>query len=165
MATFPDLVRSYSLLQRSSYTDDISKLTTPDGIITITVRGLMAFGGIEDESLLKDYEYLFRKGPAASGFRQLLRSDYDRNSSHGSKKFTFFLGASEDSIRQLLSQFTLSTSANSPQANSLADSPFAIPTVTPSLKRSRMSKIDEYKPATLEYITVYLFLHIGQLAS
>jgi hypothetical protein len=146
MANLPDLLRSYSLLSR--YTDEISNLTTPDGIITITVRGLMAFGGIEDESLLKEYEYLFRKGPAASGFRQLLRSDYDRNSSHGSKKLTFFLGASEDSVRQLLSKFTLSTSANCSLASPAAESPFPIPTGTPSLKRSRMSKIDEYKPAT-----------------
>jgi hypothetical protein len=70
MANLPDLLRSYSLLQRSRYTDKISNLTTSDGIITITVRGLMAFCGIEDESLLKEYEYLFRKGPAASGFHR-----------------------------------------------------------------------------------------------
>ena len=150
MANLPELLRSYSLLQRSRYTQEISDMTTLSGVITITVRGLMAFGGIEDEHLLSEYEVLMRKVPTAAGFRQLLRCDYDRNSRHGSKKFTFFLGASADSIRQLLSNFTLSSLANSPQSNSLAVNPCPLSTVTPSLKRSRMSKIDEYKPATLE---------------
>ena len=95
----------------------------PDGVITITVRGLMAFGGIEDESLLSEYEVMFRKGPEAAGFRQLVKSDCDRNSRHGSKKFTFFLVAIGDSIRQLLSNFTLSTLADSPAADSLTVSP------------------------------------------
>lgn len=72
MANLLDLLCSYSLLQRSRYTDEISKLVTADGIITITVRGLMAFRGIEDESSLKEYEYLFRKGPATSSLRQVI---------------------------------------------------------------------------------------------
>jgi hypothetical protein len=143
------LLSDYVHILSCRYTEEISKMTTPDGV-NITVRRLMAFGGIEDESLLSEYEVLMRKGSSAAGFRQLVRSGYDRNSSHGSKKFTFYLGASVDSIRQLLSTFTLSTSGDSPQATSVADKPLSIPTVTPSLKRSRMSKMDEYKPATLE---------------
>ena len=83
-------------------------------------------------------------------FDSLSKSDYDRNSRHSSKKFTFFLGATGDSIRQLLSNFTLSTLADSPAADSLTVSPLLIPTVTPSLKRNRMSKIDKYKQSTSE---------------
>ena len=56
-------------------------------------------------------------------FDSLSKSDYDRNSRHSSKKFTFFLGATGDSIRQLLSNFTLSTLADSPAADSLTVSP------------------------------------------
>ena len=123
---------------------EMSRITISTGRIPITAGKFMALGEVEVESLPMDYDLLIRISPAAEGIRRFVNLNWDRNSNQGSRKFTFDLAVSADSISQILSDYTLQL------PESIEIDILGPPSPeTPSLKRTRMSKVDQYLPATL----------------
>ena len=105
----------------------------------------MLQGDVADEPLLVDYDVFIRKGPLATGFRNLTDVTWDRNSSNASRKFSFNLTAAAASIKEL--QYYSQIQQTPTAKLSLAVTPdpenecdIAIPTENPPLKRCRMSQ-------------------------
>ena len=154
MASLSDVLRSYSILQRHRFSTEIAPTVSSRGIITVTLRKWMSFGGIIDESLLVLYDIYLRQDTATAGFRSMVNLDWDRNSYKGSKKFTFNLMVPSIDVQELLSEFTINEPINSPAASEVVavcnvETNGAPPISTPSFKRPRVSKILAYSPATL----------------
>ena len=154
MANLSDLLRCYVNLQKVRYGLEIAKLTTSGGRLTTTLRKFMSHWDVVDGPLLADYHVFIRKDPLATGFRNLMDVSWDRNSSNASRKFSFNSTAAAASIKEL--QYYSQIQQTPTARLSLAVTPdhenecdMAIPTETPSLKRSRMSQKISYSPATL----------------
>ena len=96
----------------------------------------MSFGDALSDELLVDYSIFLRNSPLTEGLRNLIDLTWDRNSSHAGKKFTFNLTASPESIKKLL------------PTPSIDEAAVGIELQSPPLKRSRISKIESYSPAT-----------------
>jgi hypothetical protein len=62
MANLANLLRLYSVLQRNRYTSQMDNMTTSDGRITISLKKMMMFADIVDDTELVGYDNLIR-GP------------------------------------------------------------------------------------------------------
>lgn len=154
MANLPDLLRCYISFQKLRYNPEITKLTTSEGRVTVTLRKFMSHEDVVDETLLGDYDVFIRRDPLATRFRSLLDVGWDRNSSKASRKFSFNLTAAAASIRELqfYDQIQQTPAVKLPLAvtpDHENESETSLPTETPSLKRSRTSQKISYSPATL----------------
>ena len=117
----------------------------------MTVRNFMTFGHIVDEDILVEYATFIRKDTAAAGFRQLVDMTWDRNSSHASKRITFYITVASVRMQGMIfnNQLVHSSTAISSVTPPITSGTDPAAVVTPALKRSRVSPKITYSPATL----------------